>query len=616
MKKILLSICLSSIGISASAQTLQTPYSSQISPQRLPNNQARLRVPGGGFMGLQLQNSNITNWAGQMASETAVLQTVIARTPILPAIKIQLNNAAALAVKETVECQRLAAANSRREITYRAHQEADLAVTNLVNMIQRGNVISRDIAQCVSRIQYADEQLEHAFGNFNLNDDLAWRTRVARLADVLSDQAGELRALATDTLTGYDRNVDRAIRSYAFGTAQLEQNILAGANRDKITVDFAELDRRWQNLIVNLTSSLSANPGVRAQAARVDELHRQLAVIVNGNNAAAQLPGLVPGLGIVTRGSAFAIGAGEGGGPHVKVVTDLQTNQFVDFYAYDVNFRGGVRVAMADLTNDGIPDIITAPGPGHPPLIRVYDGRNLSLAVEFMAYDPKMISGVHIAAADVNRTGKAIIATGADVGGTPHVRVFDLIAGKVTDQFFPYAENFRGGVRVAMGDVNGDGIPDLITAPGPSQPNSEPTGPTVRVFDGRNRASIVDFNAYDPRWTSGVWLATGDIVRNGRAEIITGADAGGGPHVRVFDGLRGQFLADFFPYPTEFNGGVRVAAHDFNNDGVLDFLCAPGPCSTLIAPAIRVIDGKTRQPLTEFRAFDATFRGGVFVGAR
>jgi hypothetical protein len=581
-------------------------------PAAFAQSPIQLKSPGAGFLQMQFQNSSIANWAGQMANETAQLQALIAQLPVAPFVKQPLIQSAAVAVRETAEVHRLALANTRRDVLYRQHQQADAACTNLVALVQRSGIVSRDLAQAVSRVQFADEQLEQAFANIQPGDDLAWRRRVGRMATVLADQAGELRALADDSLTGFDRTLDRAIRTYAYGSAGIEQNITDGASRDKITVDVTDLDRRWQTVTVGLTGSATANAAVRAQAARVDGLHRNFVAFVTGNAAG---PGL-PGWGIVPRGSAFAVGAGESGGPRVRIFFDVNGGQSTDFFAYDPAFRGGVRVAMADLTGDAVPDIVTAPGPGLMPLVRVYDGRTLALVVEFLAYDRRMVGGVHVAAAGLNRRGQAIVVTGADVGGTPHVRVFDLATGKTTDDFMAYSQNFLGGVRVALGDVNGDGTPDLITAPGPSQPGSDQIGPVVRVLDGRNRKAIAEFNAYDPRWTNGVWLATGDIRRDGRAEIVTGADAGGGPHVRVFDGQTAQHLADVYPFPMQFNGGVRVAAHDVNGDGVLDFLCAPGPSAAFVAPPVRILDGRTKRPLGEFRPFEPTFRGGVFLGAK
>jgi hypothetical protein len=92
-------------------------------------------------------------------------------------------------------------------------------------------------------------------------------------------------------------------------------------------------------------------------------------------------------------------------------------------------------------------------------------------------------------------------------------------------------------VRVAVADVNGDGMPDVITAPGPGG------GPDIRVFDGRTGALIQEFMAYDPNFTGGVYVAAGDVNGDGKADIITGADAGGGPHVKVFSGQDDSVLA-------------------------------------------------------------------------
>jgi len=40
--------------------------------------------------------------------------------------------------------------------------------------------------------------------------------------------------------------------------------------------------------------------------------------------------------------------------------------------AYDASFAGDVRVALGDVDGNGFGDIITAPGPGGGPLVKVY----------------------------------------------------------------------------------------------------------------------------------------------------------------------------------------------------------------------------------------------------
>jgi hypothetical protein len=73
--------------------------------------------------------------------------------------------------------------------------------------------------------------------------------------------------------------------------------------------------------------------------------------------------------------------------------------------AYDKDFRGGVNVAVGDIDGDGQAEIITGPGPGADPQVRVFDkaGR---LKAQFMAYDHNLKNGLSVAVDDLNQDGR------------------------------------------------------------------------------------------------------------------------------------------------------------------------------------------------------------------
>ena len=268
-------------------------------------------------------------------------------------------------------------------------------------------------------------------------------------------------------------------------------------------------------------------------------------------------------------------GPDAGGGPHIRVLDARNLSARYDFVAYAPSVTTGVRVATADVTGDGVPDIITAPGRGGGPHVRVFNGAAPGQQVpgaigSFYAYDPGFGGGLFVAAADIDRDNRADIITGADAGGGPHVRVFSGATGAVIRDFMAYPINFSGGVRVAGGDVDGDTFRDIIVSTGRGTPVN------VTVFSGANNAVLRTLMPYGS-YGGGAFVSGGDISVDGRADIVTGADAGGGPLVRGFSGLNGTDLGSFFAYPTSFAGGVRVGSVDQNSDGAVDIVTGSGP---------------------------------------
>jgi hypothetical protein len=305
-----------------------------------------------------------------------------------------------------------------------------------------------------------------------------------------------------------------------------------------------------------------------------------------------------------------------GHSPEVKVFNAQSGVLKFDITAFDPSFQGGVRVAVGDVNGDGIPDIIAAEGPSDgsngDSLVHVYDGiTGKPLAGPLGSFDPfpGFHGGLYVASADLNGDGFADVVVAEDAGGQPRVRVYSGQDGSLRDDFLAFDPGFSGGVRVAAADVNGDGIPDIVAAAGPGG------RPDVEVFEGRDLAHgitkpTLSFHAYDPKFTGGVYVATGDVHGDGVPKIITGEGAGGEPLVKVFDGKTGNELQHFLAFDKGFRGGVRVAAADVNGDGRSDIVAAEG---TGGVPRVRGFDGVSLGQVDEFFAYEQRFHDGVFV---
>jgi hypothetical protein len=134
-------------------------------------------------------------------------------------------------------------------------------------------------------------------------------------------------------------------------------------------------------------------------------------------------------------------------------------------------------------------------------------------------------------------------------------------------------------------------------------------------MDGLSSQMLADFMAYNPAFAGGVRVAAGDVDGDGSADVITGAGAGGGPHVRIFSGQNlPQVLNEFFAFNDNVTGGIFVAATDTNGDGLAEILVGTGPGPERPGE-IRVLSrlGEIIQPSTII--FNAHFRSGIHVGA-
>jgi hypothetical protein len=260
-------------------------------------------------------------------------------------------------------------------------------------------------------------------------------------------------------------------------------------------------------------------------------------------------------------------------------------------------------------------------GAGGQGIVKVFDSTNNQELVTLMPF-PGFMGGLRVAKGDVNGDGIDDLVVAAGPGGNSHVKVYDgatLSSNPRELMSFLAFPGFQGGTYVAVGDVNGDGHGDIIVGAGMGGHSH------VKVFDGsspgtpRELSSFFAFMAYDGE----VRVGAGDFFGDGHSEVIVAASSV--PHVRVIDVEHGNrylfnhLLTGFDSSLAGFLGGLYVSAADLNGDGFDDLIVSTGsnlnaPGSAVVGPRVYVFNGANFQMGSQFFAYDPTFQGGVRVG--
>ncbi|HKA08813.1 MAG TPA: FG-GAP-like repeat-containing protein [Gemmataceae bacterium] len=281
----------------------------------------------------------------------------------------------------------------------------------------------------------------------------------------------------------------------------------------------------------------------------------------------------------------IAFGSDAGASPRVLVIERETGTVRFDLVPFASTFKGGVRVAIGDVTGDGQDDIIAATGPGIAPIVKVFDGNTGDMVTRFMAVAPALtsgtaaaslfssqsgsvpstyIGGVTVAVGDLDGDGKAEIITGVDGGGAPRVGAYDGLTGAKLSSFLAFGVTYRSGVRVAVGDLDGDGKAEIIAAP------ASGAASVIRVLDGVTHLVRFGFAQSPAPRKGGLYVATADVDGDGQAEIIVGD--GASPRVTIHDGQTGAARTSFTAAGVPATGGARVGNGLISTDGQADIL--------------------------------------------
>ncbi|MFH1509295.1 MAG: FG-GAP-like repeat-containing protein [bacterium] len=249
--------------------------------------------------------------------------------------------------------------------------------------------------------------------------------------------------------------------------------------------------------------------------------------------------------------------------------------------------------------------IAVARGAGATPEIKVFNNLGQE-ETRFYAYAENFRGGVRLASGDIDGDGQEEIIAGAGTGGGPQIRVFESNGSVKPIQFFAFHSDSRTGVDVACGDIDNDGKDEIAAS---QFANGEAW---VKVYRYNDEQTVVgEWRAFAPGLEIGATVAMGDIDADNKEEVIVGAGTGGGPQIRVFEANGALKPIQFYAFHPDSRTGVDVATVDADSDGKDEIAVSQLRNGEAWTKIYRY--NNERNQLAEFRAYPQGVEAGANI---
>ena len=361
-----------------------------------------------------------------------------------------------------------------------------------------------------------------------------------------------------------------------------------------------------------------------------------IADIIIGANCANTAGGTLAGETYVIFGSA-----------DMQAEIDLNSvSADVTIYGDDTHEHSGLSVSSGDINDDGIDDIII--GASHSShagrftagvTYVIFGNANMPAEIDLNAVSANVTiygddaddrSGQPVSSGDINGDGIADIIIGAryadTAGGDEAGEIYviygsasmpaeidlDSVSANVT--IYGDDKNDYLGSSVSSGDVNDDGIADVIIGASYANPaGGADAGETYLIYGSASMPAEIDLNAVSANVTiygddaddhSGCSVSSGDVNGDGIVDVIIGAPGVPGAYV-IYGSASMPAEIDLNTTSADvticgdYLSGRSVSSGDINGDGIADVIIgAPGayPTGGIYAGETYVIYGSASMP--------------------
>lgn len=223
---------------------------------------------------------------------------------------------------------------------------------------------------------------------------------------------------------------------------------------------------------------------------------------------------------------------GPGYKPYIREF-DAKGNQVLwkQIWALDGKTKNGLNIACGDINGDGKAEIIAASdvGSGH---MTIHKGKGSRIGNTW-PFGHAWRGGIVLSVIDNRGTDRVDIVAATQTGAA-QVRLLNDHGRRIGPTILPYAAGTKKGILISAGDVNGDQIGELIL----SQLNGATS--RVRVYSQSGAMLLSNFLAYPKTVAGGARTAVGDVNGDGVPDVITVPASKNSAMVRMFDGHGGS----------------------------------------------------------------------------
>jgi hypothetical protein len=281
---------------------------------------------------------------------------------------------------------------------------------------------------------------------------------------------------------------------------------------------------------------------------------------------------------------------GNGDFGEVAVLLGNGNGTFQSAVTYSTGAYGATSVAVGDVNGDGIPDLVVGNDcldlqgeicAGSIGAVSVLLGNGDGTFQPAATYAIEYGGASSVALADLRGTGILdLVVTDLIQDGQNYESSAGVLLGNGDGTFQPavnYNSGGDGSSSVAVGDFNGDGIPDIVVTNSCQSESCQSDG-TVGVMLGNGDGTFQPVVTYDSGSLRSDWVATADLTGNGIVDLVVDGGAGNVVGVLLGNG-DGTFQAPV-TYIVDGVAGGKVAIGDVNGDGIPD-LAVTDACTKL-----------------------------------